>query len=164
MKATTQRAKTTYRVEVRRDPEDARFWLADVDGLSGAHTSSRSLATLDRYVREVIVLAADLPDDDHDRLELEWSFRTGDREVDVEAERIRHRRAELDAAAGDLAARTDKLARRLVAEGRFSVREAAILLGISPARIDQLVRGGRPGRREDPRLAKSDPVASQVRS
>jgi hypothetical protein len=145
--------KTKYRVVVRRDPEDARFWLADVDALPGAHTSSRSLATLDRYVREVIVLAADLPDESGDRLELEWVFRTGDREVDLEAERIRRRRAELDTAAGDLAARTDQLARRLVAEGRFSVREAATLLGVSPARIDQLVRGGRTHRPGHPQPA-----------
>jgi hypothetical protein len=145
--------KQVYRVVVRRDPEDARFWLADVDGLAGAHASSRSLATLDRYVREVIVLAAELPDDADDRLELEWVFQTGDPEVDAEAEGIRRRRSELEAAAGDLALRTDRLARRLVAEGRFSVREAAILLGISPARIDQLVRGGRSGRIASPQPA-----------
>lgn len=65
---------STYRVVVRRDPEDARFWLANVDGLPGAHTSSRSLATLDRYIREVIVLAADLPDDSEEGLVLEWDL------------------------------------------------------------------------------------------
>jgi hypothetical protein len=68
----------SYHVIVRRDPEDARFWLADVDGLDGAHTSSRSLATLDRYVREVIILAADLPDEAEDDLQLEWTYQTGD--------------------------------------------------------------------------------------
>jgi hypothetical protein len=145
--------KTIYGVVVRRDPEDARFWLADVDGLPGAHTSSRSLATLERYVREVIVLAADLPDEADAQLELEWVFQTGDHEVDVEAERIRRRRAELDAASGDLAARTDRLARRLVTEARFSVREAATLLGVSPARVDQLVHDNRPGRVGDPQPA-----------
>ncbi len=48
---------STYRVQVTR--EDGR-WLADVVGLRGAHTYARTLATLERYVREVIVLAADL--------------------------------------------------------------------------------------------------------
>jgi hypothetical protein len=132
---------------VRRDPEDARFWLADVDGLEGAHTSSRSLATLDRYVREVIVLAADLPDQADKDLRLEWIFRTGDRQLDVETERIRAQRTKLEAASSDLAHRTDRLARLLVSEGRFSVREAAVLLGVSPARVDQLVRGDRQNRR-----------------
>src|SRR5690606_14314815 len=91
-------ARRRYRVVVRRDPEDSRFWLADVDGLDGAHTSSRSLATLDRYVREVIVLAADLPDEAEDELELEWHYRTGDPKVDRETERLRRRRVELEAA------------------------------------------------------------------
>lgn len=132
----------TYRVVVRRDPEDGRFWLADVDGLPGAHTSSRSLATLDRYVRDVVVLAADLPDDAGPDLELEWVYRTGDATLDVEAERLRRLRTEVDAAGDQLAAGTSALARRLVSERRFSVREAATLLGLSPARVDQLVRGG----------------------
>jgi len=146
--------KASYRVVVRRDPEDARFWLADVDGLEGAHTFSRSLATLDRYVREVVVLAADLPDGVERNLRLEWVFRTGDRELDIETAKIRARRAELDAAATDLVQRTDTLARQLVSEGRFSVREAATLLGVSPARIDQIVRNGHAGRlRERPARA-----------
>ena len=129
-----------YHVVVRRDPDDARFWLADVDGLTGAHTSSRSLATLDRYVREVIVLAADLPDDAEDKLRLDWQYHTGDPDVDREAERLRRQRAELDAAARDLAEHTGQLARHLVTTGGFSVREAAALLSISPARIDQIVQ------------------------
>jgi hypothetical protein len=74
---------STYRVHVYRDPEDARFWLADVEGLAGAHTSSRSLATLYQYVREVIVLAADLPDEAEDDLVLEWHYRTSKNRGDV---------------------------------------------------------------------------------
>jgi DNA-directed RNA polymerase specialized sigma subunit len=143
---------TKYRVVVRRDPEDARFWLADVAGLSGAHTSSRSLATLDRYVREVIVLAADLPDDVEDRLMLQWDYRTGDEEIDAEAERLRQLRAELEVTNRELTERTAHLAQRLVTDGRLSVREAAALLGVSPARIDQLVQKPK-ARRRAPRRA-----------
>lgn len=137
--------KATYRVVVRRDPEDERFWLADVAGLPGAHTSSRSLATLDRYVREVIVLAADLADRAEAELVLEWVYRTGDPDLDAEAERLRRMRADIVAAGDQLATRSASLARRLVTELRFSVREAAALLGLSPARVDQLVRAGRHG-------------------
>lgn len=136
---------TAYRVMVRRDPEDARFWLADVDGLPGAHASSRSLATLDRYVRDVIVLAANLPDEADQDLGLEWVYHTGDQEVDAEAERLRRRRAEIEAEERELAEQTSTLAQRLVCERRFSIREAAALLGISPARIDQLVRTAQRG-------------------
>jgi hypothetical protein len=132
-----------YRVLVRRDPEDARFWLADVDGLDGAHTSSRSLATIEKYVREVIVLAGDLPDDAEESFELDWHYRTGDSGLDKEAERIRRRRAELEAASRELAEQTTELARRLVTKGGFSVRETAALLSISPARVDQIVQAPR---------------------
>lgn len=129
-----------YRVDVQRDPEDGRFWLADVAGLHGAHTSSRSLATLDRYVREVIVLSADLPDDAESELQLDWHYMTGNPDVDNETELLRQRRAALDAAARELAEQTSDLARRLVTTAGFSVREAAALLSISPARVDQLVQ------------------------
>jgi hypothetical protein len=129
-----------YRVVVHRDPEDARFWLADVDGLEGAHTSSRSLASLDRYVREVIVLAADLPDDAEADLVLVWECRTGDAVADRQAEEVRRRRSELDEAARTLAQQTAELARRLVMQDGFSIRETAALLSLSPARIDQMVQ------------------------
>jgi hypothetical protein len=134
-----------YRVVVRRDPEDARFWLADVEGLAGGHTSSRSLATLDRYVRDVITLAADLPDSAAPNLRVEWIYQTGDPALDQATEGVRRRRAEMEAIATELAGRTGALARELVSEHRFSVREAAVLLGLSPARVDQLVQRPRQG-------------------
>lgn len=121
------------RVEVLRDPEDSRFWLADVVGLEGGHASSRSLATLRKYVHEVIILALDLPDEAEEDLELEWQYHTGDDDVDIATERLRRLRAE----------HTSDLAHRLVTDSRFSVREAAALLAISPARVDQLVQGAR---------------------
>ena len=136
----TDGSDSSYRVRVHRDPEDARFWLADVEGLAGAHTSSRSLATLDRYVREVIVLAADLPDGDEDGLVLEWNYMTGDADADRRSESLRRRRAEIDEAARELMSETAELARQLVTERGFSVREAATLLALSPARVDQMVQ------------------------
>jgi len=61
-----------YRVVVTREGED---WLADVPELEGAHTDARSLPTLDQYVREVIVMAADLPDEVMPDLELDYDYR-----------------------------------------------------------------------------------------
>jgi hypothetical protein len=106
----------------------------------GAHTSSRSLATLDRYVREVIVLAADLPDEDEAGLVLEWDYVTGDSDADRRAEALRRRRAEIDEATRKLMAETTALARQLVTQDGFSVREAAALLSVSPARVDQMLQ------------------------
>jgi predicted RNase H-like HicB family nuclease len=55
-----ENAGNTYRVVVTH--EDGR-WLAEVPALAGAHTYARSLPALGQAVREVIVLAADLPDE-----------------------------------------------------------------------------------------------------
>lgn len=60
----------TYRVVVTRE-RDA--WLASVPECEGSATFSRSgLARLDADVREVVVLADDLPDEALARLEFEW--------------------------------------------------------------------------------------------
>lgn len=144
----TGQEEKRFRIDVRRDPEDGRFWLADVNGLHGANTSSRSLATLDRYVREVIVLAAELSDDADNDLDLDWHYETGDADLDREAEQLRHLRAELEVANRKLAERTEDLARRLVTAAGFSVREAATLLGLSPARVDQMIQQHKSAQRQ----------------
>ncbi len=64
----------TYRVVVTR--EDGH-WLADVPALHGAHTYARSLPPLDQAVREVVVRAADLPDEAMPGLVLEYDYHTG---------------------------------------------------------------------------------------
>ena len=112
-------------------------WLADVPGLQGAHTYARSLSALDQAVREVIVLAADLPDAAMPGLRLDSLYHAGDPELDstaLEVRRLRRQAVELTAAA---AARTGEVAMQFVARG-LSVRDVAALLGISPQRVSQL--------------------------
>jgi hypothetical protein len=70
-----------YRVVITR--EGGR-WLADVPSLQGAHTYARSLPALDQAVREVVVLAADLPDEAMPGLMLEYEYHTGDASLDAE--------------------------------------------------------------------------------
>lgn len=69
-----QVSERSYHVIVHREGED---WLADVAGLPTAHTDARNLSTLQGYVREVIVLAEDLPDDAAPGLVLGWEYHTG---------------------------------------------------------------------------------------
>lgn len=145
-----QRDEAVYRVVVTRDPEDARFWLADVEDLDGAHTYARSLAALDRYVREVIVLAADLPDEAEDAICLTWEYRTGDPDLDAAAAQLRARREQIEAEARQVAEQTSELAHRLVTEGRYSVRDTAALLAVSPSRIGQLAPKRASRRRQKP--------------
>jgi len=124
----------SYRVVVTR--EDGH-WLADVPELRGAHTYARNLPTLDQAVREVIVLAADLPDEAMPELVIDYDYRTGDPELDITAVEIRRLRRQADELAAAATTRTEQAAIRLVARG-LSVRDAAALLGISPQRVSQL--------------------------
>lgn len=124
----------TYRVVATR--EDSH-WLADVPELQGAHTYARSLPTLDQAVREVIVLAADLPDEAMAELVIDYDYHTGDPELDTTTLEVRRLRREADELTATAAARTGHAAARLVARG-LSVRDAAALLGISPQRVSQL--------------------------
>lgn len=61
---------TSYHVHVTREGDQ---WLADVPELEGSQTYASSLTALDRYIREVIVLGADLPDDAMNELALTWT-------------------------------------------------------------------------------------------
>ncbi len=123
-----------YRVVVRRENG---HWLADVPVLEGAHTYARSLPALDQAVREVVVLAAGLPDDAMPDLSLDYDYHTGDPELDTTALEVRRLRLQADELAAAAAARTGQAAAQLAARG-LSVRDIAALLGISPQRVSQL--------------------------
>jgi len=126
--------RESYRVVVTR--EDGH-WLADVPELAGAHTFARTLPSLDKAVREVVVLAADLPDEEMGALRLAWEYRTGDTTLDEEAAQVRALRAEADQLTARAGARTAAMARELVTRG-MSVRDIAVLLGVSPQRVSQM--------------------------
>lgn len=127
-------SETSYGVVVTR--EDGH-WLADVPALAGAHTYARSLPALDQAVREVIVLAADLPDEAMPGLVLDYRYDTGDPDLDATALEVRRLRRQADELAAVVTARTGEVAAQLVARG-LSVRDVAALLGISPQRVSQL--------------------------
>ena len=111
--------------------------LMALAGLEGARTYARSLPVLDQAVREVIVLAADLPDEAMPGLAVDYDYHTGDPELDVTALEVRRLRREADELAAASAARTGQAADRLVASG-LSAGDVAALLGISPQRVSQL--------------------------
>jgi DNA-binding NarL/FixJ family response regulator len=127
-------AAVTYQVVVTREDE---HWLAYVSELEGAHTYARSLPALDQAVREVVVLAAGLPDEAIPGLSLDYVYRTGDPDLDVTALEVRRLRREAGELAAAATARTAQAVARLAARG-LSVRDIAALLGISPQRVSQL--------------------------
>ena len=125
-----------------RVSQEGAAWLADVIDLEGAHTFARSLTGLDRAVREVIVLADDLPDETMPELVLEWDYRTGDPNVDAAAAEVRALRTQADHLAAAATAKTAEAATDLAEHG-LSVRDIAIVLGISPQRVSQLTESAK---------------------
>lgn len=113
-------------------------WLASVDGLPGAHTHARTLATLDRYVREVIALMADLPDETMPGLDVSYRYDVTDVAVS-ESALVAQRRRDLAAAGHRLADETHASITRLLDAG-YSVRDVAVLVGLTPGRVSQLAR------------------------
>ncbi|TDO62679.1 hypothetical protein EV651_106301 [Kribbella sp. VKM Ac-2571] len=125
---------TTYEVHVTREGDQ---WLANVPELEGTQTYASNLTALDRYVREIIVLAADFPSSAMAELSLEWSYDVGD-ELVQQANALRAERAELAAKETQLEQATRELAAKLTHELGLSMRDTGPLLGISHQRVSQL--------------------------
>jgi hypothetical protein len=123
--------KKIYDVEVTREGD---LWLAAVVGLPGAHTFARSLSALHRAVAEVIVLMDDLPDGAVDSVEFVYEYKVGVNDAAIaraREARIRAERAERESASA---------IRTAVAglPATMSVRDVAVLLGISHQRVKQV--------------------------
>lgn len=121
---------TTYDVTARRW---AHGWELHVDGVGV--TQSRTLASAEDMVRDLIVLALDLDDD------AEFDVRItpvleGNLAAEAEAAREAVRKAEQ--ARSEAAARSRKVARELKAAG-LSGADIAAMLKVSTQRVSQLV-------------------------
>lgn len=125
----------TYTVHVTRED---RTWLGDVPGLTGAHTFASSLAGLDRAMREVIVLAADLPDEAEAAIDLTWDMSDVAPQA-VEAAHVARARAANDRVRRQLVDQTRRLVLDLLGQG-WSARDVAVVLDLSPGRVSQLSR------------------------
>lgn len=138
-------AMTSYEVVISREGNE---WLADVPALRGAHTYARSLPKLKEYIREAVILMADLPEDAQP--ELTYRFNVKDRRL-AEAVQLRDERSHVDELQRQVKARTSALADQLQRAG-YSVRDVGELLGVSGGRISQL------------RTASGKPVAKRDRA
>lgn len=121
----------TYQVELERD--ERGWWVASIAAVPGAHTQGRSIAQAMSRIREALSLwvagaeRADLVPAVH----LPAAARTTVRRAT--AARRRAGRAE-EEASGAL----EHAIRELRERERLSTRDIAVLLELSPARVDQL--------------------------
>lgn len=121
----------TYQVDLERDEQG--WWVASVPAVPGAHSQGRSIAQAMNRIREALSLwvaeveRADLVPAVH----LPTSARTVVRRAATA--RVRAQRAE-EEASGVLRESVRALTRR----ENLSTRDVAVLLELSPSRVDQL--------------------------
>lgn len=119
-----------YKVVVRRDPEDARYWLANLAGEAGAHTFGRSLVEAKRHAPEMVALWFDVEPESFD---IDWEVQLGDLASVVEQAHVAIAHVAEDQR------RRDEAVRALTAAG-ISYRDIGELLGLSFQRVAQIAR------------------------
>lgn len=124
----------SYTATVTREGD---AWIANVDGLSGAHTYARNLTALEGAVDEVIRLVEDLDDDAP--VEIRFRFQGLDEEAATAVE-LADERDELDRRRAALNVATARKVHSLQQRG-YSVRDIAGLLHITPGRVSQIGSG-----------------------
>src|SRR5690625_3684425 len=125
---------TTYTVAVTREDDWCLAEVAGIDGGSGTHERSR--AALDESVRDLVVLAEDLPDETAPSLELHYRYDVNDKVLQIATE-VARTRAQVNRDAERIRADTERLVSELRDKG-YSVRDTASVLGITPGRVSQL--------------------------
>lgn len=114
---------------------DGGWWVVDVPEVDGAFTQARRLDQIPAMVADAVSLLEDVPAED---VEVELDYDLGDAAALDEA---RQARAQVEAAARaqELAARASRAAvAHLRHRTKLSVRDTAVVLGVSPQRVSQL--------------------------
>ncbi len=119
-----------YEVVVRRDPEDSRYWLANLTGEEGAHTFGRSLVEAKRHAVEMVGLWFDVEPNSFD---IEWDVRLGDL-----ASVVKQAHAAIAHVAEDQRLRDGAV--RVLTEAGISYRDIGELLGLSFQRVAQIAK------------------------
>lgn len=123
--------RMTYRATCERVDG---WWAISVDGVRGAHTQTRRLATAASTAREAVALLKDV---DEAAIEIELDIKLPPEIGDILAQL--HARQEAAESAQRMAAEAQaKAATALVASG-FTLRDAGEVLGLSFQRVGQLV-------------------------
>lgn len=123
-------SRPRHKVVVRRDRQDARYWLANVVGEAGAHTFGRSLVEAKRHALDMVALWFDV---EPDTFEIDWDLRLG------ELARVVKRAHVAIAHVAEDQRRRDEAVRTLTDAG-ISYRDVGELLGLSFQRVAQIAK------------------------
>ncbi len=121
---------------------DDAAWVAVIPSLKRTRVEERHLPNLDMAVRRVIAEATNVHADDIATIELNWHYDLGDAALERELASIRETRATIARLQSTLVDRTEDAARVLIAQEKYSVREIALLAGVSPGRVTQITPQG----------------------
>jgi predicted RNase H-like HicB family nuclease len=123
----------TYHGDFHREGD---VWVAEVREVPQAHTYGRTLARTQAHLREALALVLDVGEDSFDlHISVQLDGGVGDLVENAVATR---RQAEEVAEQSRVA--TEEAAFALVHDAKLSRRDAAVAMGISYQRVDQLVR------------------------
>jgi predicted RNase H-like HicB family nuclease len=121
----------TYQVELERD--DTGWWIAHVPSVPGAHTQGRSIAQAMNRIREALGLWVD----DAEGAELAPVFHLSP-PTQAQVKRALMTRERADRVQQEAVIVLRKTIGELTKREDLSIRDVAMLLKLSPARVDQL--------------------------
>jgi predicted RNase H-like HicB family nuclease len=124
---------TTYTVKASRS---GGWWALSVPEVPGVHTQARKMSGAADMAREAIALVMDVDPLSFD-IQLEFELDERIRNL-VDESRALTREAE---ATRDEAAARSRAAVRAMLDDGLTQREAAVVMGVSPQRLSQLVSG-----------------------
>jgi predicted RNase H-like HicB family nuclease len=122
----------TYTGQFHREGD---IWVAEVQEVPQAHTYGRTLAKTQAYLREALALALD---GEEDAFELVTHVHIAP-DVDDLIDQALQARQRAEAVSEEAQAATAAAARALVEQGGLSLRDAAVALGLSFQRVDQIL-------------------------
>lgn len=129
------------RFEVVFSPDEGG-WHVEIPSVRGCHSWGRSLSAARRYIREALASCVDVLGEDADRIardaELVERF---DLPAGIKQAIARYRVSRARAERLEAALQSSQRAAAQTIVKRFSVRDAGELLGVSGARVNQIVRG-----------------------
>lgn len=120
---------------IARTHHEPPWWVIEVDGVGA--TQARSLTLVESVAVDMIATVLDIPESS---IEVEVVAEI-DPDINHEIDAVRASIAELEAMKIQTAQRSRAMVRHLVEGLGIRGRDAALLLGVSPQRISQLLRG-----------------------
>lgn len=121
---------------------EGTYWLADVDGLPGAHAYARTLKRLREELTDAIILSADLPEDANPEISFVLDAGVDRSETLRMAFALAQERRDLQAREAILHEQVAEVVTELVGGG-YSVRDVAGALDVTPGRVSQLANASR---------------------